>query len=146
MVADVDQAVPICKNCLCALNRARPLMPTFALANDFWQGKLPPVLRDLGEISWQLLALVRLLIKRYTCLPGGASAGQVDPLECSQGFIGNVSAYPQRDGGAMLLSLPPKPETLREHISINFVGSELDMKRCYQRSLRVSLKRFKACL
>ena len=112
-------------------------MPTFAIANDFWQGKLPRVLQDMGDIAWHLLALVRPLIKRWTCLPGGAKAGHIDPKECSQGFIGNVAAYPQRDGGAVLLSLPPKPETLNEHINIAFVGSAADMEKCYERPLRV---------
>ena len=144
MVADVDQAVPVCKLCLCALQRSRPIMPTLALANDFWDGMLPPVLRDLGEIAWHVLALVRPLIKRWRCLPSGVSRGRVDPKECSQGFVGNVAAYPQRDAGAVLLSLPPRPETLKGTISIAFVGSAADMQRPFEKPLRVSLQRFRA--
>ena len=55
MVADADQAVPMCNLYLCSLQRKRPLMPTWALANDLWQSKLPKVLEDLGEIAWHLL-------------------------------------------------------------------------------------------
>ena len=106
-------------------------MPTWALANDFWQGKLPKVLQNLGGIPWFLLALVRPLIKRHTLFPSKGKVG--DKKECSQGFHGNVSVYPQRDGGGLLLSLPPPPETLKKNISIAFVGSEADMKTAYKR-------------
>ena len=142
MVADADQAVPMCKLCLCALQRKRPLMPTWALANDFWQGKLPRVLQNLGEIPWLLLALVRPLIKRHTWFPSKGNVG--DTKECSQGFHGNVSVYPQRDGGGLLLSLPPPPDILKKAISIAFVGSESDMKRAYERKFRLNLETFKA--
>ena len=58
--------------------------------------------------------------------------------------IGNVSAYPQRDGGAILFSLPPKPASLQDHLLIAFVGSEADMSgKKYIQPLAVKLDKFK---
>ena len=140
-VADPKQKVPVCNDCYYSLSRRRPQMPKFALANDLWMGKLPRQLSGLSEGAWLLLPLLRPLIRRYSCLPDGAT--WCHPDEKIKAFVGNVAAYAQQDGGRLLKSLPPKPEDLAERLVIAFVGSEADLKRAYIKDLQVSLEAFR---
>jgi hypothetical protein len=118
-------------------------MPKYALANDFWMGKLPRSLQNLSDGAWLLLALARPLIRRYNC----STLGKVNPGEADEsikGYVGNVAAFAQRDGGRVLTSLPPRPEDVVDRIVIAFVGSEADCKRAYISELGVCLSDFKA--
>ena len=125
-VARRDQKVPICACCRAALSKKEPTMPKFALANDFWMGKLPAILRDLTEGAWLLLALVRPLIRRYSCL--NDSGKWMDHEERIKGYIGNVTAFAQADGGQLLESLPPRASDLVKSIAIAFTGSTADLR------------------
>ena len=59
-----------------------------------------------------------------------------------KGYIGNVTAYAQADGGALLESLPPRAEDLVERIMIAFTGSEGDLSRAKIEALGVSLEQY----
>ena len=43
-----------------------------------------------------------------------------------KGYVGNVCAFPQADGGLVLLSLPPNQQQVSEHLLNAFVGSDED--------------------
>ena len=140
-VADPAQKVPVCSDCHGSLHRRRPQMPKVADANDLWMGKLPRQLTGLSEGAWLLLPLVRPLIRRFSCMPDGATWCRPD--ERIKAFVGNVAAYPQKDGGRLLQSLPPKPEDLVERVVLAFVGSEADLQKAYVKDLEVSVGSFK---
>jgi hypothetical protein len=140
LVADPEQAVPICAECKAAVSRKRPVLPKYALANDLWMGKLPAPLRGLSKAAWMLLPLARPFIQKYTCYPDGQTRG--DPSGCIKGFVGNVAAFAQ-EGGSLLRSLPPKACELAERLLIAFVGSESDLKRAYIAELAVDISAFR---
>eukprot|EP00973_Karenia_brevis_P032404 4468816-Karenia_brevis.AAC.1 len=100
-------------------------MPKFALANDLWMGKLPRRLNALSDGAWLLLALARPFIRRYSCLNDSGKWMPHD--ERIKGYIGNVVAYAQANGGSLLESLPPSAKDVVERIVIAFAGSEGDL-------------------
>ena len=128
-VADPDQRVPVCADCKQALGSSRPDMPKFALANDFWIGKLPACLANLSKGARLLLPLVRGLIRRYNCSFDSKAFVAVD--QRIKGYVGNTVAYPQGDGGAAIASLPPSAEEMAKYLVIAFVGSDEDLERAY---------------
>ena len=81
-----------------------PKMPKFALANGLWLGKLPARLKTLTDGAWIMLALARPFIRRYSCL--NDSGKWMHPDERIRGFIDNVVASAQANGGRVLTSLP----------------------------------------
>ena len=134
--------VPVCGGCRSSLRQAKPTLPKFALANDFWMGQLPPELRDLSEGAWLLLALGRVMIRRYNCK---SDSGHWLPKEqMIKAFVGNVCALPQADGGRELLSLPPSEQELVESLLICFTGLEKDMGRAFVKDLGVDAAALKA--
>ncbi len=120
LVADPDQEVPICTDCRCSLTKPVPSMPKFALANDLWMGRPPPELAGLSTGARLLLPLARGVVKRYNCL---TDSGKWKPVEQRiKGYVGNVVAFPQADGGCEVLSLPPRGNQLLDHVRIVFSG------------------------
>ena len=93
-------------------------------------------------MAWQLLALARPLIRRYTCFTEGTTPG--DPAERIKGFVGNTAAFFQQDGGALLASLPPRASDLVERVIIAFVGSENDLRRAFCEELTLPIERYRA--
>ena len=136
-VADPDQQVPFCSDCLTSIRRPRPQMPKFALANDLWLGQLPAPLRHLSEGAWLMLALARPFIHRIICYRDGQTQG--DTTELYKGFIGNVAAFKQQDGASLLTSLPPRAADLAERIGIAFVGNSGDLQKCHVEALKCSV-------
>ncbi len=112
-------------------------MPKYALANDLWIGRLPPALRGLSTGARLLLPLSRAMIKRYNC---GTDSGKWMPKEqMIKGYIGNVVAFPQADGGRKVLSIPPRDHDLLRHVQIVLTGgSAADLKRARVEELGVS--------
>ena len=103
LVADANQKVPICVGCNAALSRKVPTMPKYALANDLWMGRLPPQLRDLSLGAKLLLPLARGIVRRFNCK---TDSGRWMPQDQRiKGFVGNVVAFPQADGGRRVVSL-----------------------------------------
>ena len=141
-VADVDQKVPVCGECRCALQGQKPKMPKCAIANDFWMGKMPAVLSNLSAGAWMLLPLARALIRRYNCLN---DSGKWMPFEQRiKGFLGNVVAFPQADGGAVLTSLPPTAASMLDSLVIAFTGTVEDLKRARMQEFGVDVENFRA--
>ena len=141
-VADPEQLVPICSECRGSLSGQQPKMPKYALANDLWMGKLPVPLGRLSLGSRLLLPLLRGVIRRYNCL---TDSGKWRPSDqCIKGFIGNVVAFPQADGGKPVLSLPPSEEALVEYLKIYFVGkSREDFERARVEDFDVTVEEFR---
>ena len=112
-------------------------MPKYALANDLWIGRLPPALRGLSTGARLLSPLSRAMIKRYNC---GTDSGKWMPKEqMIKGYIGNVVAFPQADGGRKVLSIPPRDHDLLRHVQIVLTGgSAADLKRARVEELGVS--------
>ena len=65
------------------------------------------------------------------------------PDERIRGFIGNVVAFAQADGGRVLTALPPRAQDLIGKVVIAFAGSEADLSKARLESLGVSLEDFK---
>ena len=125
-VADPHQRVPVCLECRCALQGQKPKMPKYSLANDLWMGKEPAVFTKLSVGARMLLPLARSVIRRYNCLN---DSGKWMPYEQRiKGFVGNVVAFPQSDGGAVLNSLPPTAASMIDSLVIAFAGSVEDLK------------------
>ena len=137
LVADANQKVPICVGCNAALSRKVPTMPKYALANDLWMGRLPPQLRDLSLGAKLLLPLARGIVRRFNCK---TDSGRWMPQDQRiKGFVGNVVAFPQADGGRRVVSLPPREADLVEHVQIVFAGKDLsDLKQARVQELGVS--------
>ena len=131
----------MCDMCFGSLKGDNPRLPKFALANDFWMGRLPPVLRGLSRGAWMLLALARPFIHRYGCLN---DSGKFIPHDQRiKAFIGNVCAFTQADGGALIDSLPPRAADLVGRIMIAFTGTDEDPKKARLEELQVPLDEFK---
>merc|ERR1712113_1246221 len=122
LVADATQRVPICTGCHGALTKRVPTMPTFALANDLWIGRVPPPLRKLTLGAKLLLPIARGIVRRFHCKTDSAAWAPVE--ERIKAFVGNFVAFPQADGGRQVLSLPPRETDLVESVQIVFAGSD----------------------
>ena len=142
LAADPNQTVPVCVDCCSRLQGKKPSLPKYALPNDLWMGRLPPVLQGLPDVAWLLLALARPLIRRYTCFHDGAKAG--DPEEHIKGFVGNTAAFLQQDGGALLNKLPPDASDLVDRILIAFVGSDGDLRRSFCQEFSLDVDKYRA--
>jgi len=116
--------VPICEDCHGTLTDTVPRLPKFSLANDLWLGCVPLPLASLSEGALLPLASARALIRRYTCKPD--SGIMQERCQYIKGYVGNVCAFPQADGGLVLLSLPPNQQQVSEHLLNAFVGSDED--------------------
>ena len=102
-------------------------MPKFALANDLWLGKLPEKFQSLSEAAWLLLARARPFIRRYSCL--NDSGKWLDKEERIKGYIGNVTAFAQADGGKLLESLPPRARDLINNVVLASLVTRLILAR-----------------
>ena len=141
-VADPKQKVNVCECCHAALSGSRPRMPKQALANDLWIGKPPAQLQSLSAGARMLLPLARCVIRRYNCF---SDSGTFLPAALRvKGFIGNVAAYPQADGGQLVTTLPPSASEVAESLLIAYTGSTEDLKRARLEEFAVSQDAFKA--
>jgi len=142
MAADPTQAVPVCSECKHCLQGKRPSLPRFALSNDLWMGRLPPVLKKLSPGAWLLMALGRPAIKQMNCYTDGGKKYQHDPSQLIKAFVGNVCAFAQTDGSPLFKLLPPRAEDLVQRLLIAFVGSDQDAARAYFVELGVNVQDF----
>ena len=127
---DPRYKVPICEDCNGIPSDTVPRLQKFSLANDLWLGCVPVPLASLSEGALLLLALARALIRRHRCKPD--SGIMQKRCQYIKGYVGNVSAFPQADGGLVSLSLPPNQQHVSEHLLIAFVGSDEDMRCIYK--------------
>ena len=142
LVADATQKVPVCTGCRVALSKRLPTMPTFALANDLWIGRLPPPLRNLTLGAKLLLPIARGIVRRFHCKTDSGMWTPVD--QRIQAFVGNFVAFPQADGGRQVLSLPPRETDLVESVQIVFAGSDpSSLQKARFDELGVSIDDFK---
>ena len=88
-----------------------------------------------------LLALARPFIHRYGCLN---DSGKFIPHDQRiKAFVGNVCAFTQADGGALIDSLPPRSADLVGRIMIAFTGVDEDLKKARLEALQVPIEEFK---
>ena len=117
-------------------------MPSCALANDLWIGRLPPTLRDLSLGAKLLLPIARGIVRRFNCKTD--SGGWAPIEEKIKAFVGNFVAFPQADGGRQVLSLPPRESDLVEFVQIVFAGSDpAILQKARMEELGVPLEMFK---
>ena len=137
-----DQALAVCADCRDSLGAPTPRLPRYSLANDNWLGKMPHCLRSLSTGGAMLLPLCRPLIKRFNCRN---DSGKFQPKdEMMKGFVGNVVAFPQANGGSLLTSLPPSQNQLVKDIVIAFTGNSVDLSKAFLKDLDVSHDDFRA--
>ena len=87
-----------------------------------------------------MLARARPFIRRYSCL--NDSGKWLDKEERIKGYIGNVTAFAQADGGKLLESLPPRARDLINNVVIGFAGHEADLSKARLEALCVTPQQF----
>ena len=113
-------------------------MPTCALANDLWIGRLPPPLRNLTLGAKLLLPIARGIVRRFNCVADSGACVPID--ERIRVFLGTSWRSLQADGGRQVFSLPPRETDLVEFVQIVFAGSDPgSLQRAQFKELGVSL-------
>ena len=100
--ADPDATCLLCKECLLDLTAAKPRMPKFALANDFFLGRQHPAYRNLSDGMRWMLSLGRPVWRKVYL---GSAAQATD--EQQVGRASNCLLVAQPTAGMPEKILPP---------------------------------------
>ena len=115
--ADPDATCLLCKECLLDLTAAKPRMPKFALANDFFLGRQHPAYRNLSDGMRWMLSLGRPVWRKVYL---GSAAQETD--EQQVGCASNCLLVAQPTAGMPEKILPPAPGEVEDSLLVAFTG------------------------
>ncbi|KAJ2912290.1 hypothetical protein MD484_g8126, partial [Candolleomyces efflorescens] len=136
-------ALDLCHTCHSSLSRNA--LPRLALANDLYQGPIPPELAELSTLEQTLIARGRAKCTIVQLKSEGS--GELSPMN-QRGLRGNVIMFPQHPEMLPPL-LPPPMQDIIEHICVVFIGSKLPTREWfakYASPLLVRPSRIRAAL
>ena len=154
LVADPEQQVPVCRECRSALAKAKPQLPPFALANDFWVGQMPSVevkeavgkeggvhpgradrkFKSFGALRRGTLWLLQLArpVMRQVYMSSAAWKKSVKETHAAvkvrsqRGLGSNAVVFTQADARLGLQTLPPSALDLADRLSIVFTPEDVE--------------------
>ena len=128
----------VCQDCHTAFGPAKPSLCKYALANDMWLGRWPPVLRRCNLSHQMLLAIARIVTTKVVLRPEGRANQQQgtenrwDFLFHQSGMIGSAILFGNASCTDALPTEPPAaadskpasypPASLGESFAVSFVG------------------------
>lgn len=145
---DEDPFVPVCAECLHALQSSVNKPPPYALANGLWIGETPFPLDGL-TLPEQLL-ISRVFTRVFVVKLRPKKKGSGDPNTLQNGLRGNVTSFSmntQQITDMVLGTLMPRPPSiLASLITIAYIGSGQLPKRWLLNSFRVRRHRIREAL
>ena len=115
-----DGSSYMCRDCVSALCKHKPQMPSLALANGMWLGRQHPLFASLSPASRMLLGRGRLVMKKVFL-------GKGPKTETQQGLEGNTILVAQADASAT--AKLPCMQNMLDSMAIVFCKSLEDVTR-----------------